>query len=674
MNAMAAGDPRPPFQRLRRLLLGAFAAVLLAVAGLYVLGRRSAPEIIAEESGGVGGDVGPAAGRGRKGGRPAVVSSEGFDYEQRVGERSAFRLHGQRFSSDKEGLVALQGVTLDLTREDGSSYRIESRQASWDPHRHEARLAGDVHLSGGRDLSLEADRLDLVGGGQTVVSRGPVRFAQGDLLSGRASGMRMQFENDHFLLQGAVRVAGRRSATGPALGLDADSVLFERPDHLLHATGSVVLTFGGDRLQADQVDLQLSDDDGEARRAEARGQVVGELGADAEAASGSGRSRFEGATLVVDFAGSPARPAQLELEPAEGQRVRAMFQSAAGDERTLEAAHLLVSFADGKPEAAAATGGAQLTEVPAQGSGAQAREARADSAEARFDQGEVSRVTLVGGVDLRQGDQEATGDRCEADVRSGTAVLTAEHGRVRAVSPRGELRAPRVAFEKSHGAVHATGGVFAELAPGQGNLQPTPTGGAERLPTRVEASEAETRDDPRTWTFRGDVRASQGESLLFADELTGAEPGGTATATGHVRTVWKQAAAQGGDPIETNVSADRLDYDRSAGHASYSGSVRARQGPREMSSAKLEVELDGDRKVRRMIASGGVEIDDRQAGRKVNGTSADHDLEARTILIEGSPVVLTESDGTTVRGQHVLYDLAAGTARVLPEEKEATPP
>jgi lipopolysaccharide transport protein LptA len=672
MTAMAATRPRPPFQRLRRVLLGAFAAVVLGVAGLYLLGRPSAPGIVVEDPGSTESPKGRSAPRGgKKEAGPPVVSSEGFEYEQRVGERSAFRLRGSSFSSDKEGLVALQGVGLDLTREDGTSYRVESRRATWDPRRREARLAGEVRLSGPRDFHLEGDRLDLVEGGQTVVSRDAVRFGQGSGLSGRAGGMRLQFETDRFLLQEKVRVSGRQTPAGPAMGLEADRVVYERGGHVLRAVGSVVLTTGDDRLRADQVDVELTDDDGEARRAVATGQVTGELGVAAGDPGSAGRAQFQGATLAIDFAGSPARPTQLDLEPAENQRVRAVFQAESGDVRTLEAQHLVVSFEEGRPRGAAASGGVRLTDVPATAAGT--REATAQRAEAGFEDGELARVTLAGKVRLTQGDREATADRCEANLRTGSAVLTSEKGRVRAVAPTGELRAPRIVLEREHGVVRASGGVFAEMAPGQGGVRLAPASGDARVPTRVEASEAESRDEPRSWRFRGDVRGSQGESVLFADELTGTEPAGVATASGHVRTEWKQAPEGGGEATTTSVAADRLVYDRGAGRAEYTGGVRARQQKRDMSCDTLVVELDSRQRARRLHATGNVLIEDREAGRKVTGTSADHDVEARTILIEGEPVVLSEEGGTTVRGRHVLYDLAAGTARVLPEEGEKTP-
>ena len=69
-----------------------------------------------------------------------------------------------------------------------------------------------------------------------------------------------------------------------------------------------------------------------------------------------------------------------------------------------------------------------------------------------------------------------------------------------------------------------------------------------------------------------------------------------------------------------------------------------------------------------MSAAGAVKIVDSVAGRTVTGESAEHDLAARTVLVLGAPVVLSEAGGATVRGRRLLYDLAAGSARMLAED------
>ena len=61
---------------------------------------------------------------------------------------------------------------------------------------------------------------------------------------------------------------------------------------------------------------------------------------------------------------------------------------------------------------------------------------------------------------------------------------------------------------------------------------------------------------------------------------------------------------------------------------------------------------------------------DRASGRTISGSRADHDLVARRILVVGEPVLLREPGGTQVRGRRLIYDLAAGTARMLSEGEE----
>lgn len=238
--------PRPPFRTLRLALLAAAVLVVLAVAGLYVLGRRAQPALaVPAESEEVS-----AVDRG------AGAIGQGFEYEQRIGERSAFRLEGDEFQRGLDDVVTLRGVVLELTREDGKTYRIESRDAIWDPGGREARLSGDVRLAQG-EFRLSSQRLDLVDGGRTVLSKGPVQLGFGRGIEGRATGMRYDAGADRFQLKGRVRIAGTAEPGGPPLALEAGSVNYDRGVRLLRAVGNVTLAHGGDLLDARAVDLIL---------------------------------------------------------------------------------------------------------------------------------------------------------------------------------------------------------------------------------------------------------------------------------------------------------------------------------------------------------------------------------------------------------------------------------
>lgn len=658
--------PRSPFRRLRQALLAAFVLGLAAVAGLYVLGRPSAPAVVEAPPE----PIGPAAG-GAKGKRAAsapVVTSEGFEYEQRVGQRSAFRLRGERFTTDQAGVVSLQGVGLELSRENGEDYRVASRRATWDPRTREARLAGEVKLAGGRGFHLEADRLDLLEGGQAVVARSAVTFGLGAEFAGRAAGLRLDLESDILHLRERVRVWGAREGDPAPLGLEADDLVYRREARRLEAAGHALLSSGADRLWADRVEVELLPDESAPRAALASGGVRGRLNPSAEDGEEGGSVTFDGARVSTAFGPRPARPESLALEGAEGAPARAVLRASDGVERTLTTPRLTVALAEGRPSAAVADGGVSLRESPEAESERALREASAERLEADYDAaGALSKVRLVGAVRLRQGDVEAVADRAESEVASGRALLTSGRERVRVKSPRGELRAPRVELERAGGEVRARGGVFAELPPGASGLRLGPATGEGRPPIRVESKEADGSESRREWIFRGEVRASQGDSLLFADELSGRETDGVAVAEGHVRSLWEDRSAAAG-PVTTTVSSSKLVYRRDERRVEYEGDVLVRQEQREMSCAKLVVELDDQQRARRMTASGAVRILDQTAGRTVTGEQAVHDLAARSVLVEGSPVVLAENGGATVRGRRLLYDLAAGTARVLAED------
>lgn len=662
------GAPRSPFRRLRRALLAAFVLALAGVGGLYVLGRPPAPVLIEDEPASAEPTGGKARGRRAAASAP-VVTSEGFEYEQRVGQRSAFRLRGERFTTDQEGIVSLQGVGLELSRENGEAYEVESRRATWDPKSHEARLAGEVKLAGGRGFHLEAERLDLVEGGQAVVARAAVTFGLGEEFRGRASGLRLDLENDVFHLRGRVRVWGSEEPGGAPLALEADDLVYERGARSLQAVGRAVLASGPDRLWAERIDVELRPDESAPRSALATGVVRGRFDPGAEDGEEGGALTFEGARVSARFGAEAARPEALELEGAEGVPARAVLRGADQALRTIRAPRLTVTLADGRPSGAAAEGGVELAESAVAEPSRVLREAAAERLDAEYgSDGLLSGVRLTGAVTLRQGDLQASAERAESDVAGGTALLTSTRERVRVRSPRGELRAPRVELERAGGVVRARGGVFAELAAGASGLQLGPASGEGRPPIRVESREADGSDERQEWTFRGEVRASQGESLLFADQLKGAEATGVAIAEGGVRSFWEDRSDDA-RPVPTTVAAARLVYQRDGRTVEYSGGVQVRQEERELSCERLTVELDDQQQARRMTAAGGVKIVDRTAGRTVTGETAEHDLEARSVLVEGAPVVLSESAGATVRGRRLLYDLAAGSARMLAEEE-----
>jgi lipopolysaccharide transport protein LptA len=654
--------PRPPFQTLRRALLAAAVLVVAAVAGLYLLGRRAQPGLPGE----------PEGAADRTVDREAGAFGQGFEYEQRIGERSAFRLEGDEFQRGLDEVVTLRGVVLDLTREDGSTYRIESRDAIWDPNVREARLSGDVRLAQG-EFRLASQRLDLVDGGRTVISKGPVQLGFGRGIEGRATGLRYDAATDRFQLKGRVRIAGTAEPGGPALALEAGSVNYDRAVRLLRAVGNVTLVHGADLLNARAVDLILDAAERAPRRAIARGEVSGRV-LPGEASADAAPVRFEGGRLEVDFTGEPVRASKLDLRGAEGSPGRIQFPAAGGTQRVLVSPSVVTDLVDGRPQRATARGGVLLREGDRLASERTRRDVVAQTATATFAaDGAIDEVDLEGGVEVEGPDFEATGERGEIRSAGDLAILRGTpRSPASARTPRGVFHAPEIRYARTSGVVRGIGGVRAELDSKRGGPALAVAGGARDEPVRVEAREADWNERDGSWSFRGNVQAVQGEDLLFAEQMNGSEPSGTVAATGGVRTVWRPGTDDAETSSPMTIAAERVDYDRGRGEIVYAGGVTARQLERELAAERVRVELDSEQRARRMVASGAVRIVDRAQGRTVQGVEAVHDLTEETILVTGNPVVLAEREGTSVRGRRLLYDLAAGTARMLAEGEGAS--
>lgn len=699
-----------PIRLLRRVLLGLLGVLIAGLVGLYLLGRPQPIDESAETD-----SLADAPGNERD----AIAWSEGFEFEQKVAGRTAFSLRGDRFASDREGITRLEGVVLELARGE-ETYRVRSRRATWDPDGREARLSGEVRLEGGRGFWLESPRLDLVGEGKTLVSREPVRFGSGRGVEGRANALRFDVEDDRLVLRGRVRAARPAAADREPLSFEAEQVVYLRGAARIRAQGQVEVVSGADRVRAHEVNVELDGDGETPRRVLAYGQVAGgvdpdleedqappagdgdavaagatgetapspgeaatpaaepgqgagepdELDEEVEPGAVPGRLRFRSDVARIDLGAPDGGIRSIELEALEQEPARIAFRVDEKTTRTLRAPRITAEVENGELTGAAAEGGVQIRErILGDAKGSPQRTATSERARAAFTAtGELATVELEGAVELHEPGLDARGESAVLDVVTGAGRLVGGERRAWARSTKGELLAPEILYARDGGEVEARGGVYATLVAGAGKaVRLGPSGGGEDddEPVRVESATAVWRQQGGRWEFRGDVRAAQGERLLFADRLEGSETSGDMLAEGEVRTRWSQPGRDGGAPTSTAVSAERLRYLAEPGRAEYEGGVEVRQLERELDSERLVVELDDDGRARRMVATGGVTIVDRESGRRVEGTTAEHDLVAETILVEGEPVVLSERDGSKLRGPRLLYDVATGSARMI---------
>lgn len=646
---------RRPFRRFRWLLLAAFVLLASAVVALYFFGRAGRPRPSPLTTDGVG-----ATPEGE-----ITLVGEGFEFTHTEGARRVFKIRGESVRADRAGTVFLDGVGLTLYDEKGTAYEVASREASFNRETREARLEGEVVLRGPGPSELITEGVELRDRGEVLVSTAPVRFRYQDL-EGRADRLRMFRADDLYVLAGDVRVTSR-AGIEPATRLTTQQLLFDRPRHQVRAEGNAEIARGGDVLRAFRLAAYLDERDEQIIFVRGRGEVSGQIAADADGGRPPVSFQAQSVSLLRDPQGVPQSG---ELEGGRDRPVRIDAPTPEGTVQRLTAGFATVGFRDGELATAEAFNGPRLVEL-APGGRRELRELSGRRLEAAFGgDGRLSTMRADETVRYRDERLRAAGDRARFDVASGRGHLTGNP--VHLTTDRGELYTPRADYDRATGLVEAHEGVRALMRDaGDMGLGGTPFAEGEG-PVRVEAREGFFREEPRGVLFRGEVRAWQGKNLLLADDLR-ADQDGTAqrlTAVGSVRTVLvpeerprRPGAVQAAGPLE--VTARTLRYDKADEELVYEGDVRADQQQRVLECRRLVVELTAGGEAERMTCTGAARLDDRQAGNRARGETAVYDLATRTVTMTGEPVTLTKADGATVAGGRVVYSLDSGTARVV---------
>ncbi len=634
--------------------------LVAAVGGLFVLGRssRPAPEVEAPPAEARKNGAARRAEKAKEEG--AALLSEGFDYEQQVEGKPVFRLKGDRFTTDKEGKVSIQKAHIEIFRQ-GEPFRIESREADFDPETHDAQLRGDVHLEGGGGWSVDASRLDVVSGGKVVVSKGErVKIRRGEGLRGGADRISYAMDDERLRLAGNVRLGGREEPDSPRVSVAGDELIWDRDGRSIEASGGIELGWGESRVRAAALTATVDASQNGFEQATLAGKVEGVVRQPGERRLSFGAQRAE-----VAFEADGKSPASVRLSSeAASQPVEVRLRAEQESPRNLRAPLVTVLFKGGQPELARAEGGVLLEERVARG---QTRKLTAQTLDGRFDAGgDLESAQAETEVVLTEKDLRASGDR--ATLSAGGAVVALEGAPARARSARGELLAPRLDYTSETGLVHATGGVRASLRPESSPIARDPAGKKDD-PVQIESAQGEFNEVTQSFAFAGGVQAIQGTSLLFADRLSGSDATGKSRASGSVKTIWRnQGEAGTANGGTTTTTAGTLDYDRTSGEIHYAESVKVRQSPRELTADDVVVILDSAQQAKRLKATGQVTIADRSTGRTVEGADADYDLVAKSALVTGQPVTIRETNGTMLRGRRALYDFATGGAKLLSEQ------
>lgn len=667
---------RSNVSRLRALLLIAMVLVVGGLAGLFLFGKAGQQAIRKTLE-----DDDPTQAK-----EGTALLGEDFDYTFTERERPIFRIRGDSIRADQGGTIFLDGVGMTLYDEEGRDYHVESKEASFNREANEGKLQGNVILKGPSGLMLRTNQLQISEKGRVLISPKNVVLRYADQYVARAEKMRVNLNEEMFVLAGSTRIESLPEAEIP-LALTADRTVYDRKKKLLRVEGNATLRRGQEMVKAQRLSAFLTEDEKSLTFVNAHWNVTGRL-------AGTGDNpemsvvRFSGRDLAVMMQPDVEnQPRKVMLEGGEKNRAT-IETSGAGVTRTLTGLQIEGMLAQGVLTQAEAFGGVEVREATRAAGGKEVRRASGMRAQAAFrPDGQLASVNLINKVVFRDEKTRATGNRASLDMDSGRGEFFGDP--VEAVSDRGRMTAPRVLYNVENQILNAVGGVRAVMEKtSDSDLAGTPLGQGEG-PVFVESREALWRQNPSSFLFRGDVRAWRGENLMLTTELRGEQETDRLTATGGVKTIWipteKQTAQAQGKKASNAPAAKRapvevvsqeMTYRKGAGHLNYTGAVRVVQEGKTLTCERLDVELGEDNKAEVMTCTGDAKMNDPKMGRLITGDKAVYDLDTRRMEVTGEKVTMKDRDGNQVQGKRVIYLVDEGKVEVKGKDTPAatTPP
>lgn len=613
----------------------------------------------------------------------AVTAGRNIDYVQTSGGRQVFRVRAAKSVQDKEETSFLENAIFDFFREGNTSYKIESRKARLNQRTGEALLEGDVLVTGFADLELKARSLSLLRNGQILESPGVVEFTHKNPdLVGRASKLTIDRSRGQVDMDGGVHI--RSTGSSPVeVRLDCVKLVYSQSENLVRASEKVYLRYGDQELRAESLSLFFKEDQRTLRNLRARYGVEGQIeGFDSQ--GGALKAMFKAAFLEIepDENEPESRTLRLDGEGNQSALLRQVLDD--GLVRSVAGYHLEAQIRDSK-----------VAEVRGEGVPVRIDEyldypkpyylRRACATQLRAyagPDGSFSHLLLDGQVDLQEiGLQLSGGNEAKVDAVEGTIEIQGSPVEVNA--DQGELSAPVIRYSRKTGVLRALSGVRAALKSVEGAFGGALGGGAG-VPgmVQIESQEATLTTTPRTFVFKGEARAWQGDNFLFADQIRGDAGKQELGASGTVKTIWvptpKDPAAR---PLPIVVNADNLSYRRSEAQLIYQGNARLDQQGRYLNCNQLSLELTRTTpsQVDRLLCRDKVLLDDTTGGQRVTGDFATYDPQSATVEITGQEVHLIDRLKNELIGRFLTYDFNTGKASLrsqLPNapSTEATPP
>lgn len=611
-----------------------------------------------------------------------VTAGRNIDYVQTSGGRQVFRVRAAKSVQDKEETSFLENAIFDFFREGGTSYKIESQKARLNQRTGEALLEGDVKVTGFGDLELRARSLSLQQNGQILESSGVVEFTHHNPdLIGRASRLIIDRRREQVDMDGGVHI--RSAASAPVeLRLDCVKLVYSKTESLIQATEKVFMRYGDQEMRSESLSVFLKEDQRTLRNLRARFAVEGQIES-FDSKGGFLRAMFQAAFLEIEPDESNPENSTLRLDGEKGQAATLRQVLDDGMVRSISGSHLEALIKNSKVSEVHGDGvPVRIDEYLNFARPVYLRRACATQLRAyNGPDGTFSHLLMNGQVDLQEeGIQLSGGNEAKIDGVEGT--IEVKGSPVQVNGEQGELAAPLIRYSRKTGIVRALSGVRAGLKSAEGGF-----GGALGVEgngldgmVNIEAQEATLTTAPRTFIFKGQARAWQGDNFLFADQIRGDGGKQELSASGAVKTIWAPPPKKDQtNPVPIVVNADTLSYRRAESELVYEGNAKLDQQGRFLQCNRLTLELTKTTpsQVEKLLCRENVVLDDTVDGQRVSGDFATYDPKQSTVEITGEEVRLLDKVKNELVGRFLTYDFNTGKANLrsqLPGEPRPPAP
>jgi LPS export ABC transporter protein LptC len=358
----------------------------------------------------------------------------------------------------------------------------------------------------------------------------------------------------------------------------------------------------------------------------------------------------------------------------------------------LQADRLEMEFGEeGKARRLIATGNV-LTERTVAGKPAQTATAQSGVAQL-LASGGWAQMDLQGNVKLKEGDRSGQADHATFVRATQTALLS---GKALARDATAETQAPRITFVQATGEIRAEGGVRSTEFSTKG-------GGAQlaAVPANITADTLQGNSKAGRALYTGHARLWQGDSVMEADSIELLREARVMNASGNVRAVFPQAAAQSTaqtvavqagpkKPRLWHVKAATLTYRDAESRAHLEKSVVAQSAEQTMRAAAVDLYFTrsgkpnsngaassapaspaaGAQQISRAVGMGDVIVE--QGTRKATADRGEYSAaDGKFVMSGGNPTIFDAAEGTTT-GHQLTFFLADDTIIVDSEKGSRT--